>query len=217
MAPKSQIRRSLRYLVQPPTWGTAPPPSSGCGSAEERRQCHRRPFEHDREGLPEAAASRLAPQDPLPLHLPGLVGVLTAPKAAGQLIISANPGHGPRHRLPGCELDSTENIRVTSLVPENLQALELQLRPLPSRSLPLVRGLGDSQYLTILGHSVTTSTISTGQPKSPQTESFTGSGFKAPTYLICPGRILRPRTPSSRSHVGKLRLWSQTSAFQRRF
>lgn len=65
MAPKSQIRRSLRYLVQPPTWSTAPPPSSGCGPAEERRQRHRRPFEHDKEGLPEAAASRLAPQDTL--------------------------------------------------------------------------------------------------------------------------------------------------------
>ena len=41
---------------------------------------------------------------------------------------------------------TTENIRVTSLVPENLQALELQLRLLPSRLLPPVRGLGDSQY-----------------------------------------------------------------------
>lgn len=63
MGPKPQIRRSLRCLVQPPTRGTAPPRSSGCGSVEERRQRHRPPFEHDREGLPEAAASRLAPQD----------------------------------------------------------------------------------------------------------------------------------------------------------
>ena len=53
----------------------------------------------------------------------------------------------------------------------------------PSRLCPTRK---DLSLLTIVGLATAMSTISTGQPWPPETQGSTGSGLKAPPYLICP-------------------------------
>ena len=103
-----------------------------------------------------------------------------------------------------------EHVCVLLTSPSHVCGTSLQYsrQSVPLSPVSLCPSLQDLSLLTILGHSVTTSTISTGQPKSPQTESFTGSGFKAPTYLICPGKSSdhEPPLPGPNTHINTMEM-----------